>query len=252
MGLTDAFFRDRGAVRQLTWKLWAEVETGFRSDEQHVERAAFDEQIGALQPQLESLPAGQVPDGALAFRLLQALAAAIPERIAGLHDRIDDLNATCQARDRELMTVKLAASWQTDELERCRTMLMKALRGRETVLPSTGADGTAPLVTQLLAAFLDISAPPPRPEASLGRRATTAALAAPAKERSAPKPLDPAAGERAIIVQVLREVLDGTAQVPRLVRALEDPEVAKRLAELAAEHRTYRGILQQIGVLPKE
>ena len=58
--------------------------------------------------------------------------------------------------------------------------------------------------------------------------------------------------ERAVIIRALREVLDGTAQTPRLVRALDDQVLARRLADLAAEHRSYKAILQRIGVLPRE
>jgi len=258
MGLTDAFFRskssvaDREAVPRLTLALWQALAAGFRPDEQSVEGARFAEHTADIAAAVAALPPFQLPDVALCRRILEALASATGDRVSDLHERIDELAATCRARDRELTTQKLAGSWQSDELERCRTMLVQQLRGRETVMPSNNADGTAPLISHLLATFLNISAPPPRPEASVGRRASAADETSGVPERVAPAPLDPAAGERAVIVQVLREVLDGTAQAPRLVRALEDADLAKRLADLAAEHRTYRGILQQIGVLPKE
>ena len=258
MGLTDAFFRsktsvaDHEALARLTLALWRALTTGFRPDEQSVEGARFTEQTSDIDRQLSALPAAQLPDAALCRRMLEALTQALSERVGDLHERIDELAATCRARDRELTTQKLAGSWQSDELERCRTMLVQQLRGRETVMPGNNADGTAPLISHLLATFLHISAPPPRPEASVGRRASATEESSGVHQRIAPAPLDPGAGERAVIVQVLREVLDGTAQSPRLMRALEDADLAKRLADLAAEHRTYRGILQQIGVLPKE
>lgn len=251
MGLTDAFFRtrtaDREAIATLTLALWKAIADGFRDDERSVEGRHFAEQTAAVRAELEAL-GDELPEPALCRRILEALGPTWSERIGDLHARIDELSATCRARDRELNTVQLASSWQSDELERCRTMLMRALRGRETVMPTSAADGTAPLVSNLLSTMLNISAPPPRPEASVGRRNAAPAVEA-APERAALKPLDPAAGERAVIVQVLKEVLDGTAQAPRLMRALEDQELARRLADLAAEHRTYRGILQQIGVL---
>ena len=130
-------------------------------------------------------------------------------------------------------------------------MLMHQLRSRETMLPGPGPDGTAPLVSHLLATLLHVSAPPPRPEASVGRRATEPPADVPSA--SAPAAADNADdSERTIIRRALREVLDGTAQAPRLVRALDDQDLGRRLADLAAEHRSYRAILQRIGVLPKE
>lgn len=258
MGLTDAFFRsksstaDREALPRLTLALWHALAASFRPDEQSVEGARFAEHTHAISESLSALTPTQLPDASLCRRMLESLAQALGDRVGDLHERIDELAATCRARDRELTTQKLAGSWQSDELERCRTMLVQQLRGRETVMPGNNADGTAPLISHLLATFLHISAPPPRPEASVGRRASATDEASGVHERIAPAPLDPGAGERAVIVQVLREVLDGTAQSPRLMRALEDADLAKRLADLAAEHRTYRGILQQIGVLPKE
>lgn len=255
MGLTETFFRsksEREAVPRLILALWQTLAAGFRADEQSVEAARFAEQSAEISAALGLLPADSIPDATLARRMLEALARLLDERVADLHARIDELAATCQARDRELTTQQLAGSWQSDELERCRTMLVQQLRYRETVMPGNGPDGTAPLVSHLLATLLHISAPPPRPEASMGRRDNTPTAATESPSRITPAALNPAAGERQVIVQVLREVLDGTAQSPRLMRALEDADLAKRLADLAAEHRTYRRILQQIGVLPKE
>ena len=256
MGLTDVFFRsrsdDREALSNVVLHLWKTVANGFRDDEQTLEAQRFQERTTAVQADVLALTPGATPDPSLMRRMVEVLLPAVEERICELHERIDELDDQCRTTHRELTTQQLAGSWQTDELERCRTMLVQALRGRETVMPSAGADGTAPLVTQLLAIHLHIEAPPPRPVAALGRRAETRAVSETSSSRTLHAVKSKPSSERAIIAQVLREVLDGTAQTPRLVRALEDQELAKRLADLAAEHRTYRGILQQIGVLPRE
>ena len=125
-------------------------------------------------------------------------------------------------------------------------MLIQALQGRETVAPAAGPDGAGPLLSELLSQVLNIAAPPPKPVASQGRRSETMAAATAATTEPAPAPV----GERAIIAQVLREVLDGTAQAPRLARALEDQQLARRLADLFHEHHSYQTILRRLGILP--
>ncbi len=254
MSLTDTFFRsrpERDAVGLRLLELWRSIANGFRADEQSVEAAHFAELGAPISVELAALKPGQVPDLGLMQRMLTVLGPEIAERIGDLHARIDDLADNCRTRDRELTMQQLAASWQSDELERCRTMLVDQLRGRETVLPGPGPDGAAPLVSQLLAALLHVSAPPPRPEAHGGRR-TTEAPAAPAEAADSDGDATADDSERAVILRALREVLDGTAQTPRLVRALDDQVLARRLADLAAEHRSYKAILQRIGVLPRE
>ena len=251
MGLTETFFRSRqkrDAVGLQVLELWRSVASGFRQDELSVEAAHFAENSVAVAAELAALKPGQAPDLPLMQRMLTVLAPVLGDRITDLHARIDDLADTCRARDRELTIQQLAGSWQSDELERCRAMLMQQLRSRETVMPGPGPDGAAPLVSQLLATLLDVSAPPPRPAAHGGRRATEVPTALPATEVAAENSDD---SERAVIIRALREVLDGTAQTPRLVRALDDQVLARRLADLAAEHRSYKAILQRIGVLPR-
>lgn len=255
MSLTDKLFRsqttsDREAAALAVLALWRQTAAGFREDEHQMEGAEFAERTAAITPDLASLPEGRAPDAALLRRMLEALVPLIDERISLLHARIDELAASGRASERELQTISLASSWQVDELERCRAMLMQALQGRETVMPSAGPDGTAPLVSQLLSQVINIQVPPPRPQASAGRRSE----ALPSSESARLQPVDKSAaphGDHAVIAQALREVLDGTAQAPKLARALEDQELARRVADLAAEHRTYRSILQRIGVLPK-
>ncbi len=252
MGLTETFFRsrtEREALGHLVFDLWMAVANGFRADEQSVEAKNFAEDGAVVIAELATLKPGQPPDQPLMQRMLRVLATVHGERITNLHERLDDLSETCRARDRELTIQQLASSWQSDELERCRTMLMQQLRSRETVLPGPGPDGAAPLVSQLLATLLHVSAPPPRPEASVGRRATEPTADVPTEPATADSADD---SERTIIRRALREVLDGTAQAPRLVRALDDQDLGRRLADLAAEHRSYRAILQRIGVLPKD
>lgn len=258
MGLTDSFFRsrtssDREAVALAVLALWRQVAAGFREDESQMEGADFADRAVGVQPEIDALPPDQAPNAALLRRMLEVLVPALQDRVSQLHGRIDELDATCRSRDRELQTLKLAGSWQTDELERCRAMLVQALQGRETVMPHNGPDGVAPLVSQLLSLVLNIQVPPPRPQASLGRRASEAAGETTVSGRLRPANAEPAApkGEHAAIASALREVLDGTAQAPKLARALEDNDLARRIADLAAEHRTYRLILQDIGVLPK-
>lgn len=252
MGLTDTFFRsrpERDAVGTLLLHLWKAITAGFRADEQSVEAAHFAQLGSSVSSEIAALKPGQPPDLPLMQRMLAVLGPEIGERIADLHARIDDLVDSCRTRDRELTIQQLASSWQSDELERCRTMLMQQLRSRETVMPGPGPDGTASLVSQLLATLLQVSAPPPRPEAHSGRRATDQPLTETTLPEAGESYDD---SERAVIVRALREVLDGTAQTPRLVRALEDHTLARRLADLAAEHRSYKAILQRIGVLPRE
>lgn len=250
MAITDVFTgkrttADREGLAKALVAMWQAMADGFRGDEQSVEGAMFAERTAAVRAELAALPPGTLPDLALQRRMAEALAPAIAERTADLHARIDDLDATIRTRDRDLQVQQLAGSWMTDEMARCRGMLMQALQGREAVLPASGPDGAGPLLSELLALVLNIAAPPPKPVASQGRRAET-------RELEAAKPKEPAAqpvGERAVIAQVLREVLDGTAQAPRLARALEDQELARRLADLFHEHRSYQAILRRLGIL---
>ena len=250
MAITDVFagkrtLADREALGRAIVQLWTTISHGFREDERSVEGAQFLEHTAGLATELTALPAGQLPDLSLQRRLLEALVPVAGERTRDLHARIDDLDATIRTRDRDLQIQQLAGSWMTDEMSRSRGVLMQALQGREVVVPAHGPDGTGPLLSELLALVLNIAAPPPPPVASLGRRTEN-------REAEAVKPKEPAAhpvGERAIIAQVLREVLDGTAQAPRLARALEDQELARRLADLFHEHQSYQAILQRLGIL---
>lgn len=250
MAITDVFTgkrttADREGLARALVAAWTAMAAGFREDEQSVEGAIFSERTAAVRAELAALPDGQLPDLALQRRMAEALAVAVADRAKDLHARIDDLDATIRTRDRDLQVQQLAGSWMTDEMARCRAMLMQALQGREAIVPANGPDGAGPLLTELLALVLNIAAPPPKPVASQGRRSETA-------EALAVKPKEPAAhpvGERAVIAQVLREVLDGTAQAPRLARALEDQELARRLADLFHEHQSYKSILKRLGIL---
>ncbi len=250
MAITDVFtgkrtVADREGLARALIAMWTAITDGFREDERTVEGAIFAEATAALRAELEALPEGELPDLALQRRMAEAIAPAIAERTRDLHLRIDDLDATIRTRDRDLQIQQLAGSWMTDEMARCRAMLMQALQGRETVAPAKGPDGAGPLLTNLLALVLNIAAPPPKPVASQGRRAETRELpAVPSEPSSQP------VGERAIIAQVLREVLAGTAEAPRLARALEDQQLARQLADLFHEHHQYRSILRQLGILP--
>ncbi len=250
MAITDVFTgkrttADREGLARALVAMWTAMADGFREDEKSVEGAIFAERTAAVRADLAALPAGQLPDLALQRRMAEALAPSVAERAKDLHARIDDLDATIRTRDRDLQIQQLAGSWMTDEMARCRGMLMQALQGRETIVPANGPDGAGPLLTDLLSLVLNIAAPPPKPVASQGRRSETAETQAKPKE-----PATQPVGERAIIAQVLREVLDGTAQAPRLARALEDQELARRLADLFHEHQSYKAILKRLGILP--
>ena len=251
MAITDVFagkrtLADREALARAIVSLWNVVSTSFREDERSVEGAQFLQRHAGLSAELAALTAGQLPDLGLQRRLAVALVPVVDERTRDLHARIDDLDATIRTRDRDLQIQQLAGSWMTDEMGRSRAMLMQALQGREAVIPANGPDGTGPLLSQLLALVLNIAAPPPPPVASQGRRSETG-------QQEVIKPTTREAepvGERAIIAQVLREVLDGTAQAPRLARALEDQQLARRLADLFHEHQSYKAILKRLGILP--
>ena len=248
MAITDVFTgkrtaADREGLARALVAMWTAMANGFREDEKTVEGAIFAEHTAAVRNELAALPDGQLPDLALQRRMAEALTAAVADRARDLHARIDDLDATIRTRDRDLQIQQLAGSWMTDEMARCRSMLMQALQGREAIVPANGPDGAGPLLTELLSLVLNIAAPPPQPVASQGRRNETAETIKPKEPATQP------VGERAIIAQVLREVLDGTAQAPRLARALEDQQLARQLAELFHEHQSYKAILKRLGIL---
>lgn len=250
MAITDVFtgkrtIADREAVARSIIALWMTLANGFREDERSVEGTAFAARTAAIDADLPTTGEDALPDLAQQRRLLEMLVPLVAERIQELHERIDDLDATIRTRDRDLQVVQLAGSWMTDEMARCRKMLTQALQGREAVLPTGGPDGTGPLLTELLAQVLNIAAPPPQPVASQGRRTETLRRGDAAPTAPAAQPV----GDRAIIVQALREVLNGTAEAPRLARALEEQELARRLADLFHEHRSYRAILRRLGIL---
>jgi hypothetical protein len=148
---------------------------------------------------------------------------------------------------RELNATQLASSWQTDELDRCRAMIADALRGRETVLPSGAAQ---PLVSELLATLLNVQRPPPPVESHQGRRRERSGTDVEESRQASAKPAT--GSEYATVVAVLREVLAGNASAGRLARLIDDRELCLKLADLAGEHRTYKGLLQRIGLLPRE
>ncbi len=243
---------EREIVANLVLQLWTSFAAGFRDDE----RAHEGERFRAIAPEaaasVEILPPDRAPDALLQRRLLAALANAVPERVAALHERMEDLLGTCRNRDRELNTLKLSTSWQTDELERCRTMITAALRGRETMLPPGGVQ---PLISELLATLLNVQRPPPRVEVHEGRRRdkTTASDPTPASgTHTIGKDEDADDSDIAGVRRILREVVKGEASAGKLGRAIGDLELARRLADMAAENRTYRHTLKRIGLLPPE
>jgi len=243
---------EREVLANLTLQLWERLQEGFREDEREVEAANIAELAVSLQERLAALPPAVAPDPALMRLLLAVMDRALTARVSDLHARIDELADGHRATERELETQRLAGSWQTDEFERCRTMITAALRTRESWIP-TRADGTLPLVSELLAALLHVQAPPPLPQAHAGKRTDADGnplAASPTRERPAPSD-DGASEGLPLLRKVLADVLDGTSQAPRLGHALEDLDLARRIGDLVAEHRSYRAILQRIGVLPK-
>lgn len=237
---------EREALPNLVLALWRVFADGFRADERAHEERDFRAAAAGVEAALAALPAERAPDPALCRRLIAALVAALPERLAALHERIDLLADTCRNHEKELNVLKLATSWQTDEAERCRAMIVEGLRGREAVLPMPGPDGVQPLLSDLLAALLHVRRPPPPTVAHAGRRQAAPAAAATAADPSAPPP-----SEGATVARILRETLAGASSVGRLARVLEDRELAQRLADQAAENRRYRTLLVRIGLLPR-
>jgi len=242
---------EREIVANLILDLWTSFAAGFRDDERSHEGERFRAIAPEAAASADRLPPDRAPDALLQRRLLAALVAAVPERVAGLHERIEDLLGTCRNRDRELNTLKLSTSWQTDELERCRTMITAALRGRETMLPPGGVQ---PLISELLATLLNVQRPPPRVEVHEGRRRdkTTASDPTPASGNHTASATDEADDEVAGVRRILREVVKGEASAGKLGRVIGDLELARRLADMAAENRTYRHTLKRIGLLPPE
>jgi hypothetical protein len=186
------------------------------------------------------------------------LGPALVERIQGLHERMDDLLDSHRSKDRELSTLKLSSSWLSDEMERCRSMIEQALRGREAMMPKPGPDGMKPLISDLLAVLLDVQKPTPPTQVHEGRRRdrTAADVVEPQRQQAATQavPVTGPTDDLASLRRVLHEVLAGEASSGKLNRALggSDLDLAKRLADLAAEHRTYRLTLRRIGLLPPE
>lgn len=249
--------QEREVLANALLDAWTRLAESFREDEQAHEGEAFRQQVGEVIDGVAALPADHAPDGPLLRRIAVALGPAIEERVDGLHDRIDDLAGTQRAQQQELATLKLSTSWLDDEMERCRTMINQALRGRETLLPTTGPNGMKPLISDLLAKLLDVQKPLPPTKAHQGRRRGTttsegtegehATKTAPTSESKRSPTATAAAG----LAHILEEVLAGEASAGKLNRALggKDLELAKRLADLAAEHRMYRDTLKKIGLL---
>lgn len=240
---------EREALHNLVLALWLQVAEGFRPDEHAHEEHDFRAIAAPVEAAMAALPADRAPDAALCRRLLGVLVAALPERLAALHERIDLLADTCRNHEKELNVLKLATSWQTDESDRCRKMIVEGLRGRESVLPMPGPDGVQPLLSELLAALLHVQRPPPPTQAHAGRRQTRAGSG---PGRPDPAPATASTSEGAIVARILRETLDGSSSVGRLARVLEDRDLAQRLADQAAENRRYRTLLVRIGLLPRQ
>lgn len=241
---------EREVISNLTLTLWLGVISNFRSDEESHEGQRFRSAAPGAVAGAERLPPDRAPEGILLRQLLAALAHAVPERVAALHDRIEDLLGTCRNRDRELNTLKLSTSWQTDELERCRTMINAALRGRETMMPPGGVQ---PLISELLATLLNVQRPAPRVQVHEGRRRDKTTGADQTPESGTRTITDEAEdGEIAGLRRILREVVKGEASAGKLGRVLGDLDLARCLADMAAENRTYRHTLKRIGLLPAE
>lgn len=238
---------ERAVLPNLVLVLWQRVAQGFRADEHAHEEHDFRAAAARVEAALAALPAERAPDPALCRRLLAVLVEALPERLAAMHERIDLLADTCRNHEKELNVLKLATSWQSDESERCRTMILEGLRGREALLPMPGPDGVQPLLSDLLAALLHVRRPPPPTQAHPGRRQPP-----PAEPASPADPAAPPLSEGATVARILRETLAGTSSVGRLARVLEDRELAQRLADQAAENRRYRTLLVRIGLLPRQ
>ena len=241
---------EREVLHNLVLALWQQVVASFRDDERAHEEEEFRVATTTVATSLSALPVDRAPDPALCRRLLAVLASELPERLAALHERIDLLADTCRNHGKELNVLKLASSWQTDEAERCRAMIVEGLRGRESVLPMAGPDGAQPLLSDLLSALLHVKRPPPIAQAHQGRRQVKPVADAEAQPASGPAAV--ATSEGAQVARILRETLEGTSSVGRLARVLEDHDLAQRLADQSAENRRYRTLLVRIGLLPRQ
>jgi len=244
---------EQAVVANLVLALWHRLAGGFRNDESGMEQPKFQADVAAVADRVDALPADAAPDPALCRHLLFVLDQQVPARIDDLHARIDDLAAACRSRDKELNVLKLGTSWQSDELERCRSLIAEALRGRETILPMS-PDGARPLISDLLAALFNVQRPPPLVRAHETRRQTERGSEVEPAVPDANEAADPQSGsatvELAAVRRILTEVLDGSAGVPKLARLIEDQVLAKRLAELAGEHQRFKDVLMRIGLLP--
>ncbi len=234
---------EREVTANLVLTLWTSVADGFRADEHAHEAADFRADAATALTDLAQLPSDRAPSPALCRRLLAVLATQLPERFAALHDRVDELTDQCRTREQELTVLQLGSSWQTDELDRCRQMIADALRGREVTRPT----GTLPLVSELLAALLNVARPAAAVQAYGGERTTRTDA-----PETAIEPEPTSESESSVVRRVLKQVLDGTAHAGRLARVLDDQALAERITDLADENRRYRELLLRIGLLPRE
>jgi hypothetical protein len=249
MGLTDLFRREPPVDPQVAAQLraaWDAYIAAARDDERAHELAEQQQAAQPVAAALAALPPGVQPARADLLALLDLVLRSHAERDTARSERLDALIAELRGAKRELHLNQLATAWQGDELARSRALVANALQGRLVYIPAK-ADGTPPLLSELIAALLGVAAPPPRPEAHGGQRQPGEA------DPPASPPLARREGESELelVRRVLAAALDGQATAAKVRRAIDDEALANRLVELVEEHRMYRAILQRVGVLPQ-
>ncbi len=98
--------------------------------------------------------------------------------------------------------------------------------------------------------LLNVQRPTPPPQAHGGRRRESGGDAAQNTPRANTALADDQ--EEVAIRKVLQQVVDGTASAGKLGRVLGDVNLARKLADMAADNRTYRHTLKRIGLLPPD
>jgi hypothetical protein len=126
---------------------WQEFWADFRPDEADVEIAHYHGECADLQSRLEALPAGALPDPALASAMIKRVLRLRRDRFQDLSERIDDLASSHHAATGRYEKAALNGAQQQDDLHRTRRRLL-ALLDRLGI--SAPADEPVPLLLERL------------------------------------------------------------------------------------------------------